>query len=262
MPYIEINPVAIDMGFIKIHWYGIMYLLAFLVAFLLAKYKIKHHKYLNWQKKQVEDLIFYGVLGVILGGRIGYVIFYQFANFLTEPIILFKIWQGGMSFHGGLLGVIIAMIIFANKSNKTFFEVSDFVAPLVPIGLGLGRIANYINGELWGKITTSSFGVYAPNELGIWINRYPSQLYEALLEGLVLFIILWVYSSKKRPIMSVSALFLLFYGLFRFTIEFVRAPDSHIGYLAWGWLTMGQILSIPMLILAVILLVKVNINKI
>ncbi len=256
MTYIQIDPVAIDLGIIKIHWYGIMYLFAFLLAFTLAKYRINNIKHLNWQKKQVEDLIFYGAIGVILGGRIGYIIFYQFAYFLADPIVLFKVWQGGMSFHGGLLGVIIAMLIFANKNNKSFFEVSDFVAPLVPLGLGLGRIANYVNGELWGKVTTSSFGIYAPNELGILVNRYPSQLYEALLEGLALFIILWIYSSKKRPIMSVSALFLLFYGLFRFIVEFVREPDAHIGYLAWGWFTMGQALSLPMILLAMILLVK------
>lgn len=252
MNYIQIDPIALDLGFIQIHWYGLMYLLAFVTAFLLAK--ARHH-ILGVDKKSIENLIFYGALGVVLGGRIGYILFYQFTHFLADPLILLKIWQGGMSFHGGFIGVLVAMMLFAKKNKKTFFQITDFIAPFVPLGLGFGRIANYINGELWGKITTSSWGVYAPNEYGQWINRYPSQLYEAFLEGLVLFIILWLYSQKKRPVMAVSAVFLIGYGLFRFLVEFIRTPDVHIGYLAWGWLTMGQVLSIPMIIIGFIFLI-------
>lgn len=259
MTYPQIDPVAIDFGVIQIHWYGLMYLLAFVVAFLLAKSRANSP---DWKPQHIEDLIFYGAIGVILGGRIGYILFYQFSALLDNPIILFKIWQGGMSFHGGFLGVAIAMIVFAKKTGKDFFTITDFVVPLVPLGLGFGRIANYINGELWGKITTSEYGVIAPNELGLLVNRYPSQLYEALLEGLVLFIILWFYSAKPRAKMSVSALFLIGYGSFRFIVEFVRSPDTHIGYLAWDWLTMGQVLSVPMVLLGVVLFVLSQKQKI
>ena len=258
MSYYHIDPVALDLGAIKIHWYGLMYLLAFLTAFLLAKSRTKAN---GWNKKSVEDLIFYGALGVILGGRIGYIIFYQFSVFISDPILIFKVWQGGMSFHGGLLGVILAMFIFAKKEKKHFFTITDFIAPLVPLGLGFGRIANYVNGELWGKVTTSAYGIYAPDANGIWQTRYPSQLYEALLEGLLLFIILWIYSKKPRPMMSVSALFLIGYGSFRFLVELVRAPDAHLGYLAWGWLTMGQVLSVPMVMLGVFLFILVYRTK-
>lgn len=262
MKYYDIDPVALDLGLIQIHWYGLMYLLAFLVAYLLARYRVNSQMYsYQWQLKQVEDLIFYGALGVILGGRLGYILFYQFSAFLADPIMIFKVWQGGMSFHGGLIGVIIAMLLFAKRANKGFFEITDFVAPLVPLGLGFGRIANYINGELWGKITTSSYGVYALDHNGQLVSRYPSQLYEAFLEGLVLFIILWLYSAKKRPRMAVSAVFLIGYGFFRFLVEFVRTPDAHIGYLAWDWLTMGQVLSVPMILLGIILLILAYQNK-
>ncbi len=251
MTYIQIDPVAIDLGAVKIHWYGLMYLFAFIVAYVLARLRANS---LDWQIKQVEDLIFYGALGVILGGRIGYILFYNLSAFLDEPLLIFKVWQGGMSFHGGFLGVLVAMAIFAKRRHRTFFQIADFVAPLVPLGLGFGRVANYINGELWGKVTTSPFGVYAPDASGVWLNRYPSQLYEALLEGLALFLILWIYSSKPRPLMATSALFLLCYGSFRFLVEFVRAPDAHIGYLAWDWFTMGQALSVPMIIAGILLL--------
>ena len=240
-----INPVAIDFGIVQIHWYGIMYLLAFAASYFLA---ISRIKLLNLKKNAIEDMIFYGALGVVLGGRIGYILFYNFFSFLENPVIIFYVHQGGMSFHGGFLGVLVAMFLFNRKHKLSFFQTMDFVAPLVPLGLGFGRIGNFINNELWGSVTNSEFGITIKNVSGELITRYPSQLYEALLEGLVLFLILWIFSRKSRPLKSVSALFLIFYGIFRFLVEFVRTPDEHIGYIAFDWLTMGQILSFPMVI--------------
>ena len=185
----------------------------------------------------------------------GYMLFYNLGNFLSDPLSIFAIQGGGMSFHGGFLGVLIAMVVFNRKYKHGLFDTLDFVVPLVPLGLFFGRVGNFINGELWGKVTTSPMGMYIQEQ---GVSRYPSQLYEAFLEGLVLFIVLWLYSSKPRPIMSTSALFLIFYGLFRFIIEFVRVPDVQLGYLAFDWLTMGQLLSLPMIILGVYLLYKAN----
>ena len=256
MTYPSIDPIILDLGFIQIYWYGLMYLLAFLAAYLLANYRAKQLS--HWNTQQIEDLIFYGAIGVVVGGRLGYMLFYNLPNFLSDPLSIFAIQGGGMSFHGGFLGVLIAMFLFNRKYDKTFFATMDFVAPLVPLGLGFGRLGNFINGELWGKVTTSQWGMYIQEQ---GVSRYPSQLYEAFLEGLVLFIILWVFSQKSRPKMSVSALFLIFYGLFRFIIEFVRVPDVQLGYLAFGWLTMGQILSLPMIILGVYLLNKATQHK-
>jgi len=252
MIYPDINPIAIDLGFAQIYWYGLMYLTAFLAAYLLANARAKSLNN-NWNTQQIEDLIFYGAIGVIVGGRLGYMLFYNLSNFLSDPLSIFSIQGGGMSFHGGFLGVLLAMVLFNRKYNKTFFVTMDFVAPLVPLGLGFGRLGNFINGELWGKVTTSPMGMYIQEQ---GVSRFPSQLYEALLEGLVLFIILWVYSQKPRATMSVSALFLIFYGLFRFIIEFVRVPDVQLGYLAFDWLTMGQLLSLPMIILGIYLWFK------
>jgi len=253
MTYPSINPVLLDLGFVKIYWYGLMYLLAFLSAYLLANYRAKQLN--NWNTQLIEDLIFYGAIGVVIGGRLGWILFYNLSNFLSDPLSIFYIWAGGMSFHGGLLGVLLAMVVFNRKYKHGLFDTLDFVVPLVPLGLLFGRVGNFINGELWGKVTTSPMGMYI-QELGV--SRYPSQLYEAFLEGLVLFIILWVYSNKPRPKMSTSALFLIFYGLFRFIIEFVREPDEDLGYLAFNWLTMGQLLSLPMIILGVYLLYRAN----
>lgn len=253
MIYPTINPVALDLGFVQVYWYGLMYLLAFLAAYFLANYRAK--QLTDWNSQQIEDLIFYGAIGVIVGGRLGYMLFYNLPNFLTDPLSIFSIQGGGMSFHGGFLGVLFAMALFNRKYHKSFFATMDFVAPLVPLGLGFGRMGNFINGELWGKVTTSPFGMFIQEQ---GVARYPSQLYEAFLEGLVLFIILWVYSQKLRPLMSVSALFLIFYGLFRFIIEFVRVPDAQLGYLAFNWLTMGQLLSLPMVIFGVYLFYKAN----
>ncbi|MCH9645524.1 MAG: prolipoprotein diacylglyceryl transferase [Proteobacteria bacterium] len=253
MIYPTINPVALDLGFVQVYWYGLMYLLAFLAAYFLANYRAK--QLTDWNSQQIEDLIFYGAIGVIVGGRLGYMLFYNLPNVLSDPLSIFAIQGGGMSFHGGFLGVLFAMALFNRKYHKSFFATMDFVAPLVPLGLGFGRMGNFINGELWGKVTTSPFGMFIQEQ---GVARYPSQLYEAFLEGLVLFIILWVYSQKLRPLMSVSALFLIFYGLFRFIIEFVRVPDAQLGYLAFNWLTMGQLLSLPMVIFGVYLFYKAN----
>lgn len=253
MTYPDINPIALDLGFIQIYWYGIMYLLAFLSAYLLASHRAKQLD--SWNKQQIEDLIFYGAIGVIGGGRLGYVLFYNFGAFVADPFSIFALQNGGMSFHGGFLGVALAMILFSRKHDKSFFSTVDFVVPLVPLGLGFGRLGNFINGELWGKITTSPFGMHIQEQ---GVARYPSQLYEAFLEGLVLFIVLWVFSNKPRTPMTISALFLILYGLFRFIIEFVRMPDVQLGYLAFGWLTMGQLLSLPMVVLGVYLLLKAN----
>ena len=193
-------------------------------------------------------LIFYGALGAVLGGRIGYVLFYDLNSYLSEPLNIFKIWQGGMSFHGGLLGVLTAMWLFARKYCLTFFQVTDFIAPLVPIGLGAGRLGNFINGELWGRVTQVPWAMVFPDPRAGGLPRHPSQLYEASLEGVALFIILWLYSAKPRPTMAVSGMFLLCYGIFRFILEFFRMPDMQIGYVAFDWLTMGQILSTPMVL--------------
>ena len=254
MKYIVIDPVIADLGFVKVYWYGVMYLLAFLSAYLLARYRIKSE--VLWNTKHVDDLIFYGALGAVLGGRLGYLMFYNWPVFISNPLTFFNFQNGGMSFHGGFLGVLLAMVIFNKKYQFTFFQTTDFIAPLIPLGLGFGRIGNYINGELWGRVTDSSWGILAPDQSGLWEKRFPTQLYEAFLEGFVLFCILWLFSSKKPQVMATSSLFLIFYGIFRFIIEFVRAPDSHIGYLAFDWLTMGQLLSIPMIFIGIYLLIK------
>jgi len=251
LSYPDIDPVALALGPLKIHWYGLMYLVGFSGAWFLGRYKAKK---IGWKVEQIDDLIFYAAMGVVLGGRFGYVLFYNFPNFLDDPVILIKIWQGGMSFHGGLLGVLLAMFLFGKKYGHTFFAVTDFIAPLVPIGLGAGRVGNFINGELWGKPTDFALGMLVPG-LGN-MPRHPSQLYEAASEGLALFLILWFYSAKPKPTMAVSGLFLIGYGVFRFGVEFVRLPDAHLGYLAFGWLTMGQILTVPMLLLGSFLMFK------
>lgn len=246
LTYPSIDPVAINLGPLKIHWYGLMYVIGIAAAWLLGRWRAQSDNN-PLKPEQIDDLIFYIALGLVLGGRIGYILFYNFSAFIDEPLILFKVWQGGMSFHGGLIGALLATGLFARKYGHRFFEVTDFNTPLVPIGLGAGRIGNFINGELWGKTTDVPWAMVFPGAGPL--QRHPSQLYEALLEGVLLFMITWTYSSRPRPMMAITGLGLLLYGAFRFAVEFVRLPDAHIGYLAFDWLTLGQVLSIPMIVI-------------
>ena len=250
--YPHIDPVALDLGIVQIRWYGLTYLAGLGGAWLLLNRRASQSGG-AWTAEQVSDLVFNCAVGLIIGGRLGSVIFYNLPHYLSHPLDVFKIWQRGMSFHGGLIGVIVALFLFGRSRGKPLFAVSDFMAPVVPIGLGFGRIGNFINGELWGAPSNVPWATIFPG--GGSLPRHPSQLYEAFLEGLVLFAVLWWFSSSPRPRMSISGLFLLLYGIFRFTVEFVREPDANIGYLAGNWLTMGQVLSTPMIIGGVILLV-------
>lgn len=251
LQYPDIDPVALSLGPLQIHWYGIMYLIGFGGAWLLARYRSRQEGS-GFTEAQVADMIFYGALGVVLGGRIGYMFFYNFDVLLDNPLSLFLIWQGGMSFHGGLLGVVVVAWLFARRNKKSMFEILDFIAPMVPIGLFAGRIGNFIGGELWGRVTEVPWGMVFPD--GGPLPRHPSQLYEAFLEGLVMFVILWWYSAKPRPRFAVSGLFCLLYGCFRFAIEFVREPDQGMGFIAFGWLTKGMQLSTPMIIGGILIL--------
>ena len=269
MPYLhQIDPVALQLGPVAIHWYGIMYLLGFAAAWWLGRRRIRAGRLPGVGEQAFGDLMFYAMLGVVLGGRIGYILFYDLSTYLAHPLQVFKIWEGGMSFHGGLVGVLVATWLWARRQKLHFFDVADFIAPLVPPGLGFGRLGNFINGELWGKYTHAGWGVVFPQaepslqgmppaELQAQfasgalnaLARHPSQLYQAVLEGLVLFVVLWTYSARPRPRYALSGLFALLYGVFRFAVEFVRVPDAQLGdhgYLAFGWLTMGQVLSLPL----------------
>ncbi|MBE0484940.1 prolipoprotein diacylglyceryl transferase [Marinobacter sp.] len=248
----QFDPVAIAIGPLQIHWYGLTYLFGFAAGWWLGRLRSRK-PWSPLNEEQIGDLLFYMALGVILGGRFGYVLFYNFDSFLADPLWLLRVWEGGMSFHGGLLGVMLGMWWFGRKSSAGFWKVADFVAPLVPVGLGAGRIGNFINGELWGKPTDVSWGMVFPQAQD-GLARHPSQLYQFALEGVVLFVILWWFSSKPRPRMAVSGLFLVCYGSFRFVTEFMRQPDPQLGYLAFDWLTMGQVLSLPMVIAGAALL--------
>jgi len=245
LTYPEIDPIAISMGPLKVHWYGIMYLVAFVSGWWLGRIRAARPNS-GWSTEQIDDIVFYCALGVVLGGRIGFTLFYNLPAFLHDPVVLFKVWEGGMSFHGGLLGVLVAIWLFNRKYYHGYWSTVDFIAPLVPIGLGAGRLGNFINGELWGKVSDLPWAMVFPGAGPL--PRHPSMLYEFLLEGPILFAILWLYSSKPRPTMAVSGLFALCYGIFRFLIEFVRMPDAQLGYLAFGWVTMGQILSLPLIL--------------
>jgi phosphatidylglycerol:prolipoprotein diacylglycerol transferase len=249
--YPEIDPVAFQLGPLQIRWYGISYVAAILTAWWLLSRRSQRE---DWTQEQIADLVFYATLGIIIGGRLGSVLFYNLPYYLDHPLAIFKIHQGGMSFHGGLIGVMIAAAWYGRTIGKGFFKVSDFLIPAVPLGLGFGRVANFINGELWGAPSNLPWAMVFPDPRAGGIPRHPSQLYEALLEGLVLFIILWVFSTRPRPVMATSGLFLLGYGVFRFAVEFVRMPDANIGYLASDWLTMGQVLSLPMIVIGIVLL--------
>ncbi|MEE4219271.1 MAG: prolipoprotein diacylglyceryl transferase [Xanthomonadales bacterium] len=269
-PYlVQFDPIALDLGPLQVHWYGVTYLVAFLGFWLLAAWLSGRRPWMGWDRDAVGDFLFYGMLGVILGGRLGYVFFYSFDSLLADPLMLVRVWDGGMSFHGGLLGLIAASAWFARKTGRSFWQVADFIAPIGPLGLACGRIGNFIGGELWGRLSdapwamifpaplpssvTSSLtqgGLQAAWEAGLLdaYARHPSQLYQAALEGLLLFALLMLFAARPRPLGAISGLFLLGYGVFRFIVEFFREPDAHLGYLAGDWLTMGMLLSLPMVL--------------
>lgn len=273
MPYfVDFDPVAFALGPVKVHWYGIMYLLGFAAFWALGVQRARRPGS-AWTKEEVSDLLFYGALGVVLGGRLGYILFYDFEYVLADPHRIYQIWKGGMSFHGGLLGVLVAIAWYGRKTGRTFFQVTDFAAPLVPPGLFFGRLGNFIGGELWGRTADVPWAMIFPKAVDFerWDSpelrqqyldgaldefaRHPSQLYEAALEGLALFAILYLYSRRPRPTMAVSGLFLIGYGAFRAFVELYREPDSHLGFLAFDWLTMGQVLSLPLIPIGLVLMV-------
>ena len=242
----DIDPIAISIGPLAVHWYGIMYVIGFVGGWLLALYRAGRPDS-GWNKQEISDVLVYIAVGVIIGGRLGYVVFYNLPHYLEHPLDLFQVWKGGMSFHGGFLGAVFAVWVFAWRSHRHWLAVTDFIAPVVAIGLGAGRLGNFINQELWGRVTDLPWGMVF-RDAGEQ-PRHPSQLYEFLLEGVALFLILWLYSARPRPTAAVSGLFLICYGVFRFLVEFVREPDAHIGYLAFGWVTMGHVLTFPMVLL-------------
>lgn len=276
-PYlVDFNPVAIHLGPIQVHWYGLMYLIGFLSVALLGEYRRRRGR-LPVSREALGDLFFYGMLGVIVGGRVWYMLFYYAGGIgwiWHDPLALFKVWDGGMSFHGGLLGVLAAGWWWSRRQRLHFFDTIDFVAPLVPIGLGLGRLGNFINGELWGKPTTLPWGMLFPHALEddkayvdahpAWqailnqfgaLPRQPSELYELALEGVAMFTVLWLVSLKPRPRYLISGLFALMYGCFRIGVEFVRLPDPQLGYLlGTSWVTMGQLQSLPLVVVGLWLL--------
>lgn len=261
--YPEIDPVVVALGPVKIHWYGMMYLIAFASVWWLGKRRASQpHSIIR--PDQIDDLVFYGALGAVLGGRIGSVFFYNLDSFINDPLYLLKIWQGGMSFHGGFMGVLVAMEWYRRKIGCSFFQLTDFIAPLIPLGLAAGRLGNFINAELWGAPGTVPWAMklsceqFPPDRYVDFAGplcfspRHPSQLYEMIFEGLLLFILLWLISAKPRPVMTVSGYFLMLYGVARTGVEFIRLPDAHIGYLLnTDWLTKGIVLSVPMIIFGI-----------
>lgn len=269
---INFNPVALQLGPLKVHWYGLMYLAAFASFWVLVSWRARR-KDSPIKREQISDLLFYGMLGVIIGGRVGYMLVYGLEQLLANPLSLFKIWEGGMSFHGGLVGVMVALAWFAQRQRRGFFEITDLVVPMVPLGLMFGRIGNFVGGELWGRFTDVGWGMLFPKSIpGIDPNsaafmqaylagnynglaRHPSQLYQALLEGLLLFLLLWFYSRKPRPRMAVSGWFLIGYGVFRSFAEIFREPDAQLGFIDGNWLTMGMLLSLLMLVIGTVLVI-------
>jgi len=247
--YPGFNPIAFEIGPVKVHWYGIMYLVGFAAAWWLGRFRAKRPQS-TWTPEEVDDLIFFAMLGVIVGGRVGYVLFYGLGFWAEDPFYPLKIWAGGMSFHGGMLGVLLAFSIYAWRRGRRIWDVFDFAAPLPGIGLLAGRLGNFINGELWGKPTNLPWGMLVDGRV-----VHPSQLYEAVLEGLVLFTWVWWFTSTPRPRYAASGLFLVLYGTARVLVEFVRIPDAQLGYLFGGWITMGMLISTPMILIGVFLLV-------
>jgi phosphatidylglycerol:prolipoprotein diacylglycerol transferase len=269
MLFQPVDPVALHLGPLAVRWYGLMYLLGFALAWWLGRRRAAQARAVI-TPPQMDDLLFYAALGVILGGRLGYTLFYGFDAWLADPLQILRVWEGGMSFHGGFLGVLAAMWWYGRRIDRRFFALTDFIAPLVPLGLFAGRVGNFINGELWGRAGDVPWAMQVPCDRfpGLCWDKlelpagtlltpplHPTQLYEALLEGLLLFVLLWVFSRRPRPMMAVSGLFLLGYGGFRFMVEFLRIPDAHLGYLAGGWVTMGQLLSAPMVVAGLGLLI-------
>ncbi|MEM9530374.1 MAG: prolipoprotein diacylglyceryl transferase [Pseudomonadota bacterium] len=268
---VNFDPVFFSLGPLKIHWYGLMYLLGFLAFWMLGNHRAKQLQY-GWTQEQVGDFLFYGVLGVVIGGRLGYLLFYDFANVLEDPRRIYQIWNGGMSFHGGFLGILAAIFYYQRKTGKAFHEISDFIIPLIPPGLFFGRVGNFIGGELWGRISDVPWAMVFPAALpdekltareieALYetgqldhLARHPSQLYEAFLEGIVLFVIVWIYSRRIRPPLAVTGLMIAGYGVFRSIVEWFREPDRDIGFLFGNWLTMGQLLSWPLIIAGVTML--------
>jgi phosphatidylglycerol:prolipoprotein diacylglycerol transferase len=258
LQYPNIDPVAINLGPIEVHWYGLMYLFGIFSGWLLLMYRAKVKPYAPIKSEQVGDLTFYISMGVIFGGRIGYIIFYNFDMYIHNPLQMLYLWDGGMSFHGGFIGVLIAVILYARNIGANWIDLGEFAAPVIPIGLGAGRIGNFINGELWGRVTDSPIGMIFPT--GGPLPRYPSQLFEFFFEGVVLFSVLWLVTLKKRPRYLILGLFMFLYGCARFICEFVRQPDPQYGFIFFNWMTMGQILSLPMIILGAVVIVFVFIR--
>lgn len=250
MTYPQFDPVFFSIGPFAVRWYGLMYLLGFASAWVLGRYRARTTG--AFTVREFEDILTWGLFGVVLGGRLGYVLFYDPGYYLSHPLEIVYLQHGGMSFHGGMLGVIFLMWYAARRRGRTLFEVMDFMAPLVPPGLFFGRLGNFINAELWGRVTDAPAGMVFPGAGPL--PRHPSQLYEAALEGVVFFAVLWVFSAKPRPRMAVSGLFLIGYGVFRFIVEFFREPDAHLGFVAFDFLSMGQLLCIPMVVFGALLM--------
>jgi phosphatidylglycerol---prolipoprotein diacylglyceryl transferase len=251
IPFPAIDPVAVRLGPLAIHWYGLSYIAGIALAWWYLRARAAAH---GWTAEAVGDLVFYSALGGVLGGRIGYALFYNAETYASDPLAIFRVWEGGMSFHGGFIGIVLVLVWMMRREGRRFVELSDFIVPAIPIGLGLGRIANFVNQELWGAPTDLPWGVVFTHPAAGGIARHPSQLYEALLEGLVLFLVLHFVTRRHPPAGVATGLFMAGYGLFRTAVEFVREPDAHIGYLAGGWFTVGMLLSLPLLLVGLVVL--------